>query len=82
MEYKSFLIKYAEIGLKGKNRSYFEDCLVNQVRQNLSALGEYHVRKEQGRIYVDCPDGYDYEDTVACLSRFSLRVTSGIYTNT
>ncbi|MBO4324400.1 MAG: tRNA 4-thiouridine(8) synthase ThiI [Lachnospiraceae bacterium] len=69
MEYKSFLIKYAEIGLKGKNRSYFEDCLVNQVRQNLSALGEYHVRKEQGRIYVDCPDGYDYDDTVDCLSK-------------
>ncbi len=69
MEYKSFLIKYAEIGLKGKNRSYFEDCLVNQVRQNLSALGEYHVRKEQGRIYVDCPEGYDFDDTVDCLSK-------------
>ena len=68
MEYKSFLIKYAEIGLKGKNRSYFEDCLVNQVRENLSHLGDYHVRKEQGRIYVDCPDGYDYDDTVDCLS--------------
>lgn len=69
MEYKSFLIKYAEIGLKGKNRSYFEDCLVNQVRENLSHLGEYHVRKEQGRIYVDCPDGYDFDDTVDCLSK-------------
>ena len=69
MEYKSFLIKYAEIGLKGKNRSYFEDCLVNQVRENLSHLGDYHVRKEQGRIYVDCPDGYDYDDTVDCLSK-------------
>ena len=69
MEYKSFLIKYAEIGLKGKNRSYFEDCLVNQIRQNLSTLGEYKVTKEQGRIYVDCPDGYDYDDTVSCLSK-------------
>ena len=69
MEYKSFLIKYAEIGLKGKNRSYFEDCLVNQIRQNLSLLGEYRVTKEQGRIYVDCPDGYDYDDTVSCLSK-------------
>ena len=69
MNYKSFLVKYAEIGLKGKNRSYFEDCLVNQIRQNLSLLGEYRVTKEQGRIYVDCPDGYDYDDTVSCLSK-------------
>ena len=69
MEYKSFLIKYAEIGLKGKNRSYFEDCLVNQIRQNLSLLGDYKVTKEQGRVYVDCPDGYDYDDTVSCLSK-------------
>ena len=69
MEYKSFLIKYAEIGLKGKNRSYFEDCLVNQIRQNLSLLGDYRVTKEQGRIYVDCPDEYDYDDTVSCLSK-------------
>lgn len=69
MEYKSFLVKYAEIGLKGKNRSYFEDCLVNQIRQNLSMLGEYKVTKEQGRIYVDCPEGYDYDDTVDCLSK-------------
>ena len=69
MEYKAFLIKYAEIGLKGRNRSYFEDCLVNQVRQNLSVLGEYRVRKEQGRVYVDCPEGYDYDETVDCLSK-------------
>ena len=27
MEFKSFLIKYAEIGVKGKNRYLFEDAL-------------------------------------------------------
>ena len=27
MEYKSFLIKYGEIGVKGKNRYKFEDAL-------------------------------------------------------
>jgi thiamine biosynthesis protein ThiI len=69
MKYKSFLVKYAEIGLKGKNRSYFEDCLVNQIRQNLSLLGDYKVTKEQGRVYVDCPEQYDYDDTVSCLSK-------------
>ena len=28
MQYKAFMIKYAEIGTKGKNRYIFEDILV------------------------------------------------------
>ncbi|MBQ6661576.1 MAG: tRNA 4-thiouridine(8) synthase ThiI [Lachnospiraceae bacterium] len=68
--YRAFLIKYAEIGLKGKNRSYFEDCLVEQVRHSLRmAGGGFHVRKEPGRIFVLCPEGFDYEDTVSAISR-------------
>ena len=31
MKYQSFLIKYAEIGIKGKNRHIFEEALVRQV---------------------------------------------------
>ena len=52
--YKSFLIKYAEIAIKGKNRYLFEDALVSQINHALKkADGEFLVRKEQGRIYVD-----------------------------
>ncbi len=32
MRYHTFLIKYGEIGIKGKNRYLFEDALVRQVR--------------------------------------------------
>ena len=32
MQYQSFLIKYAEIGTKGKNRYMFEDALIKQIR--------------------------------------------------
>ena len=31
MEFHSFLIKYGEIGIKGKNRYIFEDALVRQI---------------------------------------------------
>lgn len=65
--YKAFLIKYSEIGLKGKNRSYFEGCLVTRIRNVLSELGDYHIYKEQGRIFVECPEDYDYDDTVEAL---------------
>ena len=35
MLYQSFLIKYAEIGTKGKNRYLFEDALMKQIRHAL-----------------------------------------------
>ena len=51
MNYKSFLIKYAEIGVKGKNRYLFEDALVKQINMRLKRIdGGFHVWKESGRI--------------------------------
>ena len=70
MEYRSFLVKYAEIGLKGKNRYMFEDTLVRQMEYALASVeGEFHVRKDQGRVYVDCLSDYDYDDAVDALQR-------------
>ena len=37
MQYQAFLIKYAEIGTKGKNRYVFEDALVHDIRMKLKA---------------------------------------------
>lgn len=68
MQYQSFLIKYAEIGTKGKNRYVFEDALVHQIRRGLKKTeGEFRVTKEQGRIYVGCKSDYDYEEVVDAL---------------
>lgn len=45
--YKAFLIKYGEIGVKGKNRYLFEDALVRQIRFALEKVeGEFVVSKE------------------------------------
>ena len=66
--FKTFLIKYGEIAIKGKNRLLFEDALVRQIRHALKKCdGEFSVYKEQGRIYVDCEGMYDYEETVGHL---------------
>ena len=68
--YHRFLIKYAEIALKGKNRSLFEDALIKQIRLQLKKVdGEYQVTKQQGRIYVECLSEYDYEDVVEALKK-------------
>ena len=36
--YKAFLIKYGEIGVKGKNRFIFEDALVDRLNSHLKML--------------------------------------------
>ena len=70
MQYQSFLIKYAEIGTKGKNRYMFEDALIRQIRYALSSVdGEFDVTKESGRIYVKALGEYDYDDTIEALKR-------------
>ena len=70
MKFHTFLLKYGEIGLKGKNRYLFEDALVRQIRFALKDVdGNFQVHKSQARIYVDCEGEYDYEDTVEHLQR-------------
>ena len=70
MKYQSFLIKYAEIGTKGKNRYMFEDALIKQIRYALKEVeGSFYVTKESGRIYVMAEGEYDYDDTIEALKR-------------
>jgi len=67
--YKSFLIKYGEIAIKGKNRYLFEDALVSRIKYALrEAEGEFRVRRLQGRIYVDALGEYDYDEVMDALS--------------
>ena len=64
------MIKYAEIGIKGKNRYLFEDALVSNIRHQLESVdGNFTVRKENGRVYVDTEGEYDYDETVAALQK-------------
>lgn len=70
MKYQSFLIKYAEIGTKGKNRYMFEDTLIKQIYHALKDVdGEFQVTKESGRIYVMAEGNYDCDDVIEALKR-------------
>lgn len=46
------LVRYGEIGLKGRNRPAFENRLVENIRKALDADSGASVRKEYGRIVV------------------------------
>lgn len=66
--FQAFLIKYAEIGIKGKNRYVFENALRDRIKEALAPVdGEFTVTKEPGRLYVEAAGTFDYEETVEAL---------------
>ena len=68
--YKAFLIKYAEIAIKGKNRYIFEDALVAQIKYQLRNVeGKFRIAKESGRIFVYTEGEFDYEEAIEALKR-------------
>lgn len=52
MQSQLLLVRFGEIGLKGKNRSQFVQQLVNNLRQALQAVESVHVEAVHGRVYV------------------------------
>ncbi len=65
MDFQAFLIKYAEIGIKGKNRYIFEDKLVSRINSALKRIaGGFTVSKASGRIYAVASEPFDREEAV------------------
>lgn len=68
MNFKSFLIKYAEIAIKGKNRYQFEDALVHQIKNCLKKCdGTFKVSKTVGRVYVEAEADFDSDEVINAL---------------
>ena len=68
--FTAFLIKYAEIGIKGKNRYLFEDALIHQIKYALKKCeGQFLIHKTQGRIYVDAQTEFDFDEVVEHLQK-------------
>lgn len=64
----TYLLKYGEIFLKGKNRFIFEDALVNRVREALEKVdGRFEVHKNLSRIYVEAQSEYDEDELIDAL---------------
>ncbi len=67
---KTYLIKYGEIFLKGKNRFIFEDALVNRIIEAVEKIeGEFKVHKYLSRIYVESKSDYDEDELIDTLKR-------------
>ncbi|KJS71117.1 MAG: thiamine biosynthesis protein ThiI [Desulfotomaculum sp. BICA1-6] len=51
--YNTYLIRYGEIGLKGKNRPQFERRLMDNMSRALSKVGRAKVSRVYGRLVVE-----------------------------
>ena len=54
-EKRTILIRYDEIGLKGRNRKYFEKTLLKNIKRSLPKDKGIEDRVPRGRILVDVP---------------------------
>jgi thiamine biosynthesis protein ThiI len=77
------IVHYAEIGIKGNNRSYFEELLIDNIKAKLGALAE-SITRETGQITVNLKADADTEKVKDILSRipgiayFSFAKRSGL----
>lgn len=56
---KLFIIHYAEVGLKGKNRVFFEKKLAQNIKRSLRGTGYAKVQRLHDRIVVHLKQGTD-----------------------
>ena len=79
-ERKTVLIRYDEIGLKGRNRKFFEKCLLRNIKRVLSCTDDIAYRSPRGRIFLDIPLSFAPEctarlKTVPGIASFSIGIS-------
>lgn len=68
--YKAFMLKYGEIGIKGKNRATFEEALRVSTEKALSKVGDgFLVTRPNGRILAEAKGEYDFDEAVDALKK-------------
>ena len=79
-ERKTVLIRYDEIGLKGRYRKYFVKCLLKNIKRSLSHLDDIYFSSPRCRIFLDIPSSFTLEcsarlKTIPGISSFSIGVS-------
>lgn len=47
------LCKYGEIVLKGLNRGYFENLLLNEMKRRMAICGDFEITRAQSTLYIE-----------------------------
>ena len=65
----ALIAHYHEVGLKGRNREFFEEALVRNLKRALRGTGYKRARRLFGRILVEFQDGSPLEEANARAAR-------------
>ncbi len=73
------LVRYDEIGIKGKNRAHFENALVKNIESRLRSanVNFSKVRRAFGRIMIETGENCNCLKTVFGISSFSHAIDAG-----
>jgi len=76
MKYKYIMIRYGEIGTKGKNKKNFIKCLYSNIKNALKDVKGLKVYNKYDRLYVELNDVepsivYHYLDMISGISSYS-----------
>ncbi len=77
---RTVLVRYDEIGLKGRNRKFFEKCLLRNIKRVLSCSDDVVYSSPRGRIFLDIPASFSGECThrlksVPGIASFSIGIS-------
>lgn len=67
MEWNELLIRYGELSLKGRNRSYFVRTLKRNIEAALSDLSTVRIKSERDRMFLHAKGKHDMEEAIARL---------------
>ncbi len=68
--YSKVLLRYGEVGLKGRNRSRFINNLRGNIKRKLApVLGRPVVTTPFGRMFLELPEEHDFAQVAAALGR-------------
>ena len=76
MEYKYIMIRYGEIGTKGKNKKQFISCLYTNIKNALKQIKNVKVYNKYDRLYValngtDMDEVFRYLDMISGIASYS-----------
>lgn len=73
-----YLIKYGELMLKGKNRKFFENKVINNIRHILKEEFDIRVKKVFGRLFLEVTAKQEYE-TVEDLDKHLIDTINHVF---
>lgn len=70
------MVRFSEIILKGLNRRHFENLLVENIKDAISQMGNYEIKKSQAIIYIKPLEGDEQTKNIMARLKYIFGIVS------